>query len=207
MENNALSTLELIHQAAKTEFMEKGYLSASLRNIVKNAGVTTGAFYGYYKSKEELFDALVEKHANYIFAVLDQHMSEFNEIPVQEQSVQMSEISNSGIGIILDYLYQYKDEFKLLLLYSDGTRYSEFVHQLVEKEARATKEYMNNLNEMEHTFLPISDDLIHMISSGFFTGILETVIHDMPKEEAKKYVAQLSRFYTAGWSELFGVKL
>lgn len=27
--------------------------AASLRNIVKTAGVTTGAFYGYYKSKEE----------------------------------------------------------------------------------------------------------------------------------------------------------
>ena len=36
------------------------------RNIVKNAGVTTGAFYGYYKSKEELFDALVGKQYEHI---------------------------------------------------------------------------------------------------------------------------------------------
>lgn len=43
----------------KVEFLEKGFKSASLRNIVKAVGLTTGAFYGYYKSKEELFDALV----------------------------------------------------------------------------------------------------------------------------------------------------
>ena len=53
------STLELIHTAAKEEFMEKGFQAASLRNIVKTAGVTTGAFYGYYGRKEELFAALV----------------------------------------------------------------------------------------------------------------------------------------------------
>ena len=54
------NTLELIHTAAKVEFMEKGFQAASLRNIVKTAGVTTGAFYGYYDSKEELFAALVD---------------------------------------------------------------------------------------------------------------------------------------------------
>ena len=41
-----------ILSAAMQEFLEKGYKSASLRNIVKTAGVTTGAFYGYYDSKE-----------------------------------------------------------------------------------------------------------------------------------------------------------
>ena len=50
------TTLERIQQAARVEFLEKGFQGASLRNIVKAAGVTTGAFYGYYKSKEELFD-------------------------------------------------------------------------------------------------------------------------------------------------------
>ena len=34
------------------EFLDKGFQGASLRQIVKNAGVTTGAFYGYFSSKE-----------------------------------------------------------------------------------------------------------------------------------------------------------
>ena len=51
------TTLENIHRAAKAEFLEKGYKDASLRNIVKSVGMTTGAFYGYYKSKEELFES------------------------------------------------------------------------------------------------------------------------------------------------------
>ena len=53
------TTLNLVHKAAMQEFLDKGFKSASLRNIVKIAGVTTGAFYGYYNSKEDLLEALV----------------------------------------------------------------------------------------------------------------------------------------------------
>ena len=55
MSESEQTTLELIHMAAKSEFLEKGFQSASLRNIVKTAGVTTGAFYGYFSSKAALF--------------------------------------------------------------------------------------------------------------------------------------------------------
>ena len=37
------TTLQNILDAAETEFLRKGFKSASLRNIVKSAGVTTGA--------------------------------------------------------------------------------------------------------------------------------------------------------------------
>ena len=56
-------TLVRIQRTAMDEFLEKGFADASLRQIVKNAGVTTGAFYGYYSSKEALFAGLVEPHA------------------------------------------------------------------------------------------------------------------------------------------------
>ena len=69
------STLEHIHIAAKKEFLEKGFRSASLRNIVKSAGVTTGAFYGYYSSKEELFAALVDEHYKYLLTKYKQSLS------------------------------------------------------------------------------------------------------------------------------------
>ncbi len=55
MEEKLTATLEKIQEAALAEFLDKGFQGASLRQIVKNAGVTTGAFYGYFSSKEALF--------------------------------------------------------------------------------------------------------------------------------------------------------
>ena len=63
MEEKMSATLESIQQAAMQEFLDKGFQGASLRQIVKNAGVTTGAFYGYFSSKEALFASIVEPHA------------------------------------------------------------------------------------------------------------------------------------------------
>ena len=63
MEEKASETLLRIKQAALDEFSDKGFLGASLRQIVKNAGVTTGAFYGYFSGKEALFASIVEPHA------------------------------------------------------------------------------------------------------------------------------------------------
>ena len=51
MEERSPATMERIQQAAMEEFSEKGFLGASLRQIVKNAGVTTGAFYGYFPAR------------------------------------------------------------------------------------------------------------------------------------------------------------
>ena len=50
MSTQPLTTLERIHQAARQEFLAKGFQRASLRKIVQSVGMTTGAFYGYYRS-------------------------------------------------------------------------------------------------------------------------------------------------------------
>ena len=41
-----------IKESAKEEFLQKGFLDASLQEICKNAGVTTGALYKRFKGKE-----------------------------------------------------------------------------------------------------------------------------------------------------------
>ncbi len=74
------TTLNLILSAAMEEFLEKGFKSASLRNIVKTAGVTTGAFYGYYDSKEDLFEALVSEQYGYIMDCFCKAQQEFADM-------------------------------------------------------------------------------------------------------------------------------
>lgn len=44
-------TRSKILEIEKKEFLKHGFKDASLRGIVKEAGFTQGAFYGYYKDK------------------------------------------------------------------------------------------------------------------------------------------------------------
>lgn len=203
---NEQSTLERIHEAAMQEFMEKGFQAASLRNIVKTAGVTTGAFYGYYSSKEGLFDALVGEQARYVLQMFNSTIHDFEKLPGDAQTRLMVHVSENTIMNMIDYTYDHYDAFRLITLHAEGTRYADFIHQVVAREEESTITYIETLKKMGYSVEPISIELIHMVASGLFSGIFETVVHDMPREKAKGYVKQLERFYTAGWEELLGVK-
>lgn len=50
--------------AAATEvFVERGYHAASLQQVAQRAGFTTGAIYGHFRNKDELFLAVFEQFA------------------------------------------------------------------------------------------------------------------------------------------------
>lgn len=101
-----MNTLDNIHKAAKKEFLDKGFQMASLRNIVKNAGVTTGAFYGYYKSKEELFDALVGKQYEHIMKMYIDVQNGFKKLDANTQQTSMGEVAKDCMDNMLDYMYE-----------------------------------------------------------------------------------------------------
>ncbi len=84
MEDRSTATLQNIQRSALEEFLDKGFQGASLRQIVKSAGVTTGAFYGYFSSKEALFASIVEPHAAALMGRFMQAQTSFAELPESE---------------------------------------------------------------------------------------------------------------------------
>ena len=198
------ATLEKIQQAALTEFLDKGFLSASLRQIVKNAGVTTGAFYGYFSCNEALFASIVEPHAAALMVRFMEAQTSFAGRPEAEQPEHMGEDSESCLDWMVDYICQNREPVKLLLCRAEGTGYESFVHNMVEVEVEYTLRYMEVLRRLGRRVPTLSRSLCHIIASGMFNGLFEVVIHDMPYEQALRDVKQLRAFYTAGWLELVG---
>ena len=204
MEEKSPDTLERIRQAALEEFSEKGFLGASLRQIVKNAGVTTGAFYGYFSSKEALFAAIVEPHAAALMGRFMEAQTGFAELPEKEQPEHMGEASGNYVDWMVDYICRHREPVKLLLCRAEGTSYEHFIHNMVEVEVDSTLRYMDVLRRLGKDIPPIDRSLCHIIASGMFNGLFEIVIHDMPREQAFRDAAQFRTFYTAGWLKLMG---
>lgn len=198
-------TRRKILDAAKTEFLQKGFQTASLRNIVKNAGVTTGAFYGYFSNKEALFTALVEEHATTIMGRYMQVQEAFTELPREEQPGHMGKESAGYLDWMIDYIYEHFDIFKLIICCSEGTAYAGFIHTMVEVEVEATFKFIEVLRSLGHDIPEIDRQFCHIVCSGMFTGIFEMVVHDMPQEYAHAYASQLQKFHTAGWAEILGI--
>ncbi len=53
-------THKRIIDSAYQFFLENGFERANLRDLCRDAGITTGALYRHFASKEELFSALVQ---------------------------------------------------------------------------------------------------------------------------------------------------
>lgn len=198
------STLEKILSAAEAEFSEKGFKSASLRNIVKNAGVTTGAFYGYYASKEELFGALVKEAYDYVLGTYRKSLTDFDSLPDTEKPRHMGKAGGNCMKKILVYAYSHKRALRLILLCSDGTEYSQMVDEMVELEVEATHRYYDTLRRLGREVPQVDGRLEHILVTGMMNACFEMVIHDMSFEDAENYLEQLNAFYTAGWTKIMG---
>ena len=204
MEETSTATMEKIQEAAMQEFLDKGFQGASLRQIVKNAGVTTGAFYGYFSSKEALFNALVEPHAAALMGRFMEAQTTFAELPEEQQPDHMGLESGNCVHWMVDYICAHREPVKLLLCRAEGTSYEHFVHNMVEVEVEYTLQYLEVLRRLGREVPELDQSLCHIIASGMFNGIFEIVVHDMPYEQAVRNVEQLRTFYTAGWSKLMG---
>ncbi len=113
---------ELLLSGGKEEFLAYGYEKASLRNICRHVGLTTGAFYNQFSGKEELFAALVDP-------TLDGFKRMYKKVISQELEDLGSGVENELTAIT--YAIAHKDEFRLLFDCSKGTKYEGFKEHLI----------------------------------------------------------------------------
>lgn len=111
-----LDKRDLIINAALKEFGANSFDKASTNNIVKNAGVSKGLLYHYFKSKKELYDYLTD----FIYQTIGDEIREkcdFNEGDFFKriQNVAMIKINltnrypglyDFGMKLIKDYSYE-----------------------------------------------------------------------------------------------------
>ena len=94
---------------------------------------------------------------------------------------------------------------QLLLCSSEGTKYEHFIHTMVEIEVEGTHRFVSVLQSLGHTAREIDPQLEHILVSGMFSAFFEMVVHDMPQQQATRYVKELREFYTAGWQKIMGL--
>lgn len=206
MAKKAEETQRNILLTAKRHFLSDGLTGASLRNIVKDAGLTTGAFYKYYPTKEALFDALTDPYLEHIYEIYDQVVSEFEKLSADDQTKNMASISDEGMEQMLDYVYDHYDNFKLLLKCGDIGKYEDFIHGMVDREIKSSHRYLEKMKE-DGVEVPVVDDsLMHMIYTGFFSSIFQIIEHDIDRITAKENIKQLKQFNIGGWERLWNVK-
>ena len=186
-------TRGLVLQSAQREFLDKGYEKASLRSIAQNAGVTTGALYVRFPNKSALFAALVEPVSAHLLGLFrtgnDQGFEQLDEGRPED----MWSTSEDVITRIVDYIFEHKEPFDLLINHAAGSGYEHFLDDLVEEEVSQSLACAS----------PSHDDLHALVSAEYY-AFFEIVRHDTSKEDAVARIKLIVDFFRPGWENLFG---
>ena len=187
-------TQKAILDQAREHFLRDGFKNASLRQIVKEAGFTQGAFYGYYHSKEELFCALVDETAEGIVTILKSISDEMDLYPEESRMLHMSECYMKRLPELVDFLYDHHQELILLLKRSEGTRYENYLGQIQNMSQTNTTRRITS----SPAKLPIHPMALKAVMDAYYTAVFEILLADLSREDTYQALLGIQEFYQAG---------
>ena len=189
--------------AAKTEFLEKGFEKASIRSIGQRAGMTSAGLYRHCIDKEDLFCQILEPLMTELNKNIHSHKEKSDEA-LDTGSGQVEAFDNGTIRIFHDLSVEYRDEMKLLLCGAGGTRHEDFLHDLVKTQEEEMFLALAALKEQGYAVKEISEREMHMLLSAYMTAIMEPIIHDYTEEETEICLSTVLDFFMPGWMKIMG---
>ena len=179
----AYGTYDDTHQrilaSGRKMFLENGFERTNLRDLCAEAGITTGSFYRHFASKEDIFSYFVQP-------AVDEIKKDFSDAdPVCREAVEEGDVRRLWMIMdaerLLDYIYRNFDALKLLLKCSDGTKYSNFLNDVVCMETDITLLSLGLAKErgLISVELP-SEPEMHMICHAYISSVFEAVLHSEP---------------------------
>lgn len=187
-QNDRENSKELIIRAGKQEFLKYGYKGASLRNICKQAGVTTGAFYFQFENKEQLLDEILRPVITYFSAM------------VQESTMKEFEGESSsadGDEQMLEMLWNYKEECQILLEGTAGTAYEKVFEELQEGLRQGFLLFFG-----KYGISDVDEKLLDVIVRMRVESYLTIIRKEYTLEETKKLARQIGIYCDAGFEAL-----
>lgn len=179
-------------QTAVHVFAQKGYHAATIRDIVKEAGVAIGTFYFYFPDKETLFVHLYEETADFLLQTIHQ--------AVQSRAAQgraaLPQQLHAGLQAYVNIALYEPAVVQLLLVGGVGA-----VPSLAAKRT-AFREQLTSIwqealeNALAAALIPPQNvrRAAELLAGGFDEVILNLLNHANPEAEAATAVPEMAQF-------------
>ncbi|MFQ8689734.1 MAG: TetR/AcrR family transcriptional regulator [Blautia sp.] len=192
------NTLDRILACGQDCFLKSTFKSAPLRKIAAKAGVTTGAFYGYFANKEELFYALTDETAEGLMDILESVARDMDAFPPGEKVFRMCGVYISRIPEIVDYLLEHRDAMRLIISCSQGTKYENFFGNLQQRNQSNISQSASEAGASEQTIRPLSTDTMELLMDGYFSILARLILEETDREKIIRCMAEVAKVYEAG---------
>ena len=188
----------LLIEAAKQEFLQKGYNKASLRNICSKAGVTTGALYFFFENKEDLYSSIINPPLEELKKMIMEHFKEDREFMINIDSLDLGDIDHSDLSeMLVKHIYKNYDCFVLLLSGSKEDALESIIDAFVELIEKSTV-----LMVKDSKFYTYDPFMTHWMAHTTVDSIAHIVMHEKDEKIAQKRIQSIMNYLVVGWVKL-----
>lgn len=193
---------ERLLECAKSEFLDKGFQAASIREIAKKAETSARAVYTRFPNKEGLFDAIVSPVSDGLIELYQNYADQFWSKDVGSEEADDVSFDDTAIYVdMIDYIYDHKNEFLLMQTSLEGKWHTALIEDLTDKNLSYISIWPEPTggtgNEKE-----LMIKVLHMLTNSFYASMFEPLRHDMNRREARFYIETLCSFFVAGINRL-----
>ena len=193
-----VTTKEKILESGKQYFLQYGFKSAPLRLLVKDAGYTLGAFYGYFKTKEELFYALTDETAQKFTSIVRSIGEDMDHLPADKMIYSMVDCYIDRLPELVDYICGHKEEMTLLLRCAEGTKYENFIDNFRMKNRSHVSEAKEKAAKTGDDIMPVDPQLFDLLMRGYFDMLSRIVLETDEAERICSMMRDVALVYRNG---------
>ncbi len=201
-----MDTKKKILDVALTLFSEKGYGNVYVGQIAEGVGIKAPSLYKHYKSKQDIFEAILEEMRNRYDKEAAQLNMTGNDFLIDSElynNISEDELVKMGIGLFSFFLHdEYECKFRKMLTieqFSNKELAELFSHQYFNEPLKYQTGLLQLLIMQGH----MKNEDTNVMALQFFAPIylLMTVCDREPQREAEalqileKHIRQFNRMY------------
>ena len=192
-----------IISSARREFLEHGYLEASLRVIAEKEGLTKGAIYSYFQNKDTLFCELTAPAISFIKKEF-QHDQCYDASKTKDALFDSYQLTIQGFRSCAQAVLAQHESFKLLLFCSAGSSLQNYKETIIQLYAQNFNKLLSFFTKTESCRAGVINEMfIHTLATTYVSFLEEIVLHEPARKEVDEYVKQMAVFVHSGIKKLY----
>lgn len=187
--------IELL-RAAEAEFAEHGLAAAKIGAITARAGVSKGAFYLHFTSKEDCFRLIVESFLARFATCVEMPHEIVEKVPASMQEL-VERLLPHDIAI-LEVCWQNRALLRMLLDGGGGTPHAYLVEEFRERTRNQAEEWVRRAVEQGLYRRDLDPQVVCSLISGAYERLVQDLIKLEKKPDIEAWCRQLIDLFTRG---------
>lgn len=182
-------------RSAEAVFFARGYAGATMSDIARHAGISTGNLYRYFENKDALFYTVVTD--GFVEAFLERVRRRVRSLAASEDLAHLGHAAHAREKDLLDFWIEHRRRVVILLEGAAGTRYEGFAAQFADELVALTSSKLRG-DRGGHRLRPVVRFTLEHLFAGTVRSIGAMLRHNTTESAIREAFRAFWSYQLAG---------